>query len=213
MVVVVQLFAADDDAPRHQVGGGVAAFEVAIADGMPQAIDDASGPHRNPHHLHGPDGQAERAEQRQIDERHQGHAGDGEARIDIPLQPVIRAVLAVDAQGFGVLRLFLIQFGALAQDRAQALVDRAVRVIGGFAFGVVLAVDGSPLAGIHRRGQPQPETEEMLQRGMQLERAMRRKAMQVDGDADDRDMRQDQRDRHQLPRRQVEETVVPHGRK
>ncbi|MNE94949.1 hypothetical protein D3C80_1929740 [compost metagenome] len=78
---------------------------------------------------------------------------------------------------------------------------------------MVLAVDGSPLAGIHRRGQPQPETEEMLQRGMQLERAMRRIAMQVDGDADDRDMSQDQRDRHQLPWRQVEETVVPHGRK
>ncbi|MNP35603.1 hypothetical protein D3C76_1289430 [compost metagenome] len=76
---------------------------------------------------------------------------------------------------------------------------------------MVLAVDGGPLAGVHGGGQPQPEAEEVLQRGMQLERAVRRVAVQVDRDADDGDVGQDQGDRHQLPRRQVEEAVVPHG--
>ncbi len=63
VMVVVQLFAADQDAPGHQVGGGVAALEVAIADGMAQAVDHAGGPERNPHHLDRPDGDADSAEQ------------------------------------------------------------------------------------------------------------------------------------------------------
>ncbi len=81
---------------------------------------------------------------------------------------------------------------------------RAVRVVRGFAFGVVLAVDGGPLAGVHRRGQPQPETEEVLERRVQLQRAMRRVAMQVDRDADNGDVSQQQRGRDELPDRQVE---------
>ncbi|MNQ62891.1 hypothetical protein D3C85_772530 [compost metagenome] len=211
MVVVVQLFAADQDAPGHQVGRGVAAFEVAVTEGMAQAIDDAGGPERDPDHLHGPDGEAGSAEQGEVDQRHQGHAADGEARVDIAFHPVIRAVLAVDAQGVFVLRLFLIELGALAQDGPQALDHRAVGVVDGFALGVVLAVDGGPLAGVHGGGHPQPEAEEMLERRMQLQRAVSRIAVKIDGDADDGDMGQHQGDRHQLPRRQVEKSVVPHG--
>nr|GFB59509.1 hypothetical protein [Tanacetum cinerariifolium] len=150
------LFAADQDAPRHQIGRGIAALEVAIADRMTQTVDHASRPDRNPHHLDGPDGDADDAEQRQ--------------RVR-------------------VLRLGAIQLGAFAQHGGQPFDDRAVRVIDGFAFGVMLAVDGGPLAGVLRRGQPQPETEKVLEPGVEFERA---------GDCD------------QLPDGKVEQTVVPH---
>jgi len=144
VVVVVQLFATDEDAPGHEVGRRITAFEVAIADRVTETVDHTGGPERNPDHLHGPHGEAERAEQRQVDQQHQHDAGIGKTRIEVALDPVVRAVLAIDAQGFLVLRLLHVQLGALAHDRAQPLVYRAVRVVGGLAFGVVLAMDGSP---------------------------------------------------------------------
>ncbi|MNP06041.1 hypothetical protein D3C76_980100 [compost metagenome] len=210
VVVIVQFFTADDDAPGHQVGGGVAAFEVAIAQGMAQAVDHPGGPERNPHHLHRPDGDAQGAEQQQVDHRHQCDTAQFVTRVQVALDPVIRAVLAIDAQGFGVARLFTVQLGTFAQHRAQALVHRAVRVVGGFALGVVLAVDGSPLAGVLRRGQPQPETEEMLERAVELQRPVRGVAVQIDSNADDGHVGHQQSDGDQLPGRQVEQAVVPH---
>src|SRR5690606_37956191 len=52
--------------------------------------------------------------------------------------------------------------------------------------------------------QPQPETEEVLQRRMQLQRAVRGKAVQVDGDANDGDVSHQQGGQHQLPDRKIE---------
>ena len=135
-----------------------------------------------------------------------------EARVEIALDPVVRAVLAVDAQGVLVLRLGLVQLRACAQDGEQALVHRAVRILDGLALGMVLTVDSGPFARVHPCGQPQPETEEVLQRGVQVECTVGGIAMQVDGHADDGDMRQHQGNCHQLPRRQVEKTVEPHRR-
>ncbi len=63
MVIVVQLLTADQDAPGHQVGGRIAALEVAITQRVAQAVDHAGGPQRNPEHLHGPDAQTDDAEQ------------------------------------------------------------------------------------------------------------------------------------------------------
>ena len=204
VVVVVQFFTADQDAPGHQIGGSVAAFEVAVADSMAKTVDDACGPHRNPHHLDRPDGDASHTEQGQIDDRHQGHTTNRVAAVDIALNPVVRAVLAVDAQRLLILRLFLIEFGTFAQHGAQPLDNRTVWVIDGFALGMMLAVDGRPLTGVLAGGQPQPEAEEMLECRMQLQRTVRGVAVQVDGDADDGDMRHQQSDCHQLPDRQVE---------
>lgn len=211
VVVVVQLFTADEDAPGHQVGGGVAAFEVAVADGVAEAVDDAGGPDGDPHHLHGPDGHAGGAEQRQVDDRHQGHAADGVARVDVAFEPVIRAVLAVDAQGLLVAGLFAVEFRAAPQHGGQALVHGAVGIVHGFALGVVLAVDGRPLTGVHGGGHPQPEPEEVLEGRVEFEGSMGGIAMQVDRDADDGDVGHHQGDCHELPGRQVEKTVVPHG--
>ena len=175
-----------------------------------QAVDHAGRPERNPHHLHGPDGDTDGAEQQQVDDGHQCNAAQLVARIEVALDPVLRAVLAINAQGFGVARLFPVQLGALAQYRAQAFVNRAVRVVGGFAFGVVFAMDGGPLACVLRRGQPQPEAEEVLERAVELQCPVRGVAMQVDRDADNGHMGHQQSDADQLPGRQVEQAVVPH---
>ncbi|MNE91112.1 hypothetical protein D3C80_1886880 [compost metagenome] len=75
---------------------------------------------------------------------------------------------------------------------------------------MVLAVDGGPFAGVLPGGQPQPETEEVFQRRMQLQGAMGRITVQVHRDADNGDMRHHQNGNDQLPDRQVKKTVVPH---
>ena len=41
MMVVVQFFAADQDGNRHEIRRGVLRFEIAVADGVAKAIDDA----------------------------------------------------------------------------------------------------------------------------------------------------------------------------
>lgn len=199
VVVVVQFFATNDDAPRHQVGRGVAALEVAVADSMAKAVDHAGGPERNPHHLHGPDGDADGAEQQQVDDCHQGDAAQLVARVEVALDPVLWAVLAIDTQGFRIACLFPVEFGPFAHHRGQALYDRAVRVVDGFALGVVLAVDGGPLTGVLCGGQPQPETEEMLEPGVEFQRAVSGIAVQINRDADNGHVGHQQRDCQQLP--------------
>src|SRR5690606_24569893 len=105
-------------------------------------------------------GQPEYAEQGQVDQQHQYYAGIAEAAVEVVLDPVVGAALAVGPQGVLILRLGHVQLGALAQYRAQALLHRAVRIFRGLALGVVLAMDRGPLPGVHAGGQPQPETEE-----------------------------------------------------
>jgi hypothetical protein len=63
-----------------------------------------------------------------------------------------------------------------------------VRILFGIALGVVLAVDRSPFLGDLAGGEPQPETEKMTRDRVQLQRAVRLVAVQVDRDADDRDV-------------------------
>jgi hypothetical protein len=83
-------------------------------------------------------------------------------------------------------------------------------IVDGFALGVVFAVDGGPLAGVLRRGQPQPEAEEVFQAGIELERAMGRITVQIDSDPNNGHVGHQQRDCHQLPGGQIKKTVVPH---
>jgi len=84
---------------------------------------------------------------------------------------------------------------------------RAVRIVFGLAFGVVLAVDRSPLPGNHPGCHPQPATEEVADGRMQIERAVRLAAMQVNGDADDRDVGHDQRVRDNGPSAGMQQTM------
>ena len=70
VVVVVQLFPTNDDAPWHKIGTGVWRFKVAISPVVPSTIDDACSGHRDPHHLHSPNAQTQSAKQSQIDDQH-----------------------------------------------------------------------------------------------------------------------------------------------
>ncbi len=67
-----------------------------------------------------------------------------------------------------------------------------MRILGGLALGVVLAVDRGPFLGDHARGEPQPEAEEMGDHGMQVERAVRLATVQVERHPRDRDLREDE---------------------
>jgi len=74
--------------------------------------------------------------------------------VDVALDPVVGRAMAVFFQRLDHLGLGAIQLGALPEDFFDPARLRAVRVFGGFAFGVVLAVDGDPLLGDHARGEP-----------------------------------------------------------
>src|SRR5690606_34689156 len=70
VMIVVQLFAANDDANRKHVGAGVRAGIVPVADKVAQAVDNARCPEGNPGHLDGPYRQTENTEQSQVDAEH-----------------------------------------------------------------------------------------------------------------------------------------------
>ncbi len=63
--------------------------------------------------------------------------------------------------GFGVFGFSAVEFSALPEDGFDAFGNRAVRVVFGFAAGVVFAVDGYPFTRDHACGQPQPKAEKM----------------------------------------------------
>jgi len=72
-------------------------------------------------------------------------------------------------------------------------------VIHGFAFGVVLAVNGGPLFSDHASGKPEPETEKMGCNRMQIQRTVCLAAVQKNSDASDSDVRHSQGKQHNLP--------------
>jgi hypothetical protein len=56
----------------------------------------------------------------------------------------------------------------------------------------MLAVDGDPFLGDHRRGQPRPKTEEMIEQRMKIHTAVCLAAVQVQRDREDRQLRKNQ---------------------
>ena len=218
VMIVVQLLAADQDAPRDDVGRRVGGREVAVAPVVADAVDDAGRHDRDPRHLHRPDRRAERAEQHEIDGEHQADALPRIARVEVALDPVVGRALAVPVERVLVLRLGTVELGAAEEHLANAARLRAVRVLGGLALRVMLAVDRGPLLRHHPGREPEPEPEEVGDRGVQVERAMRGMPVQVDRDRGDRDVRQRKRDddvappgqRHQAVRGQRQE-IRGHG--
>ena len=55
-MVVMQLFAADEDSPGHDIGGSIVAFEIAVAQIVTNTVNNACGKEWNPDHLHGENG-------------------------------------------------------------------------------------------------------------------------------------------------------------
>ena len=208
MVIVMQFFTADQDAPRRNVTGGIGALEVAIAPVMTDAVDDPGSEQWNPHHLNRPHGDTGGTKQQQVDHRHQSHAAHGEAGIDIALNPVVRAAGAILFQGFLIFRFFTIKLSPFAEDFFDAFDLRAVRVVFGFAFGVVLAVDGGPLESVLSGGQPQPEAKKMFQHRMQFQGPVGGIAVQVYSDADNSDMGHGQGDQNQHTQARGQQAVA-----
>ena len=156
--------------------------------------------------MNGPDGQTDWPEQNQVDD-HQNRNADHRVAIHVALHPVIRCAGAVTLHGFVVLGFGPIQLRTFPQHFLQAEYLWAMRIIRCFTLGVVLTVNGGPLLGDHTGGEPQPETEEMRHGRMQLQRTVRRVAMQVNGDARDRDVRHDQGVHDITPPGQINESV------
>ena len=205
VVVVVQLFPADQYAPRHDVGACVCCFEFAVAPVVPEAVDHARGQERDPRHLHGPDGEADEAEQREVEEEQKY---DGELvvpRVEVALEPVIGRPLTVPVERLLVTRFLAVELGAFPQDLVDADDLRAVRIFLGLDLGVVLAVDRGPLLGHHPGGEPQPETEEVAGDRMQVERAVRLAAVEKNGDGGNSDVGSHQGVGDQAPPRQIQD--------
>ena len=100
MVIIMQFFAANHDAPGRDVGAGVVSREVAVTPIVSDAVDDACGGNRNPRHLHRPNRETQRAKQQNIDCCHERDAARGIGRIEMTFDPIIRRALAVLFHGF-----------------------------------------------------------------------------------------------------------------
>ena len=199
MVVVMQLFTGNQDAPGADIGAGVRRLKVAVTPVVAGAIDDAGRHDRCPGHLQRPDRQTGSTKQRQVDDQHQAHALPGEARVEIAFDPVLGRAVAIAGHGFQVLGLGPVQLGALQQHGLDTVHMRTVRVIRLLALGVVLAVDGGPFLGHLAGAQPQPETEKMRCNQMQIQCPVCLMPMQKHGDADHGDMGHSQGSQHNLP--------------
>ena len=208
MMVIMQFFAADQYAPRHHVFAGILGLEITITPVVADAVDDACGKQRNPYHLHGPDGNADRAEQQRIHHQHRADADAVVFAVDMSFHPVVGCAVTVVFERFFIRAFDAIQFGAFHQHFFQAENLRAVRVVGQLAFGVMLAVNGGPRFGGHAGGCPQPEAKEMADDGVQIQRAMRGVTVQINRDRGDGDMGQSQRGGYVTPPRQVEQSCV-----
>ena len=204
MVVIVQLFTADDDAPRHDVTARVLGLESAVTPVVADTVDNSRGKKRNPHHLHRPDRDADEAEQREIDNHHACYAGYRMRCVDVALHPIVGSTLAEFLERVRVFRFQLVKVGAFPHYLADAEDLRAVRILRRFTTRVVLAVHRGPFLGLHAGGQPQPEAEEMAYQRMQVERAVRRVPVQIDRDGRNGDVSHCQRGDHVAPPRKIE---------
>ena len=74
MVVVVQLFTGNQDAPGRDVGAGIGGFKVAVTPVVRGTIDNARRHHRSPGHLHRPHRQTGGTKQCQVDQKHEAQA-------------------------------------------------------------------------------------------------------------------------------------------
>src|SRR5437588_8605721 len=128
MMIVMELFAADQDAPRHDIAARVFAQEIAVAPVVSDAIDDARGRDGDPRHLNCPDGRPDRTEQREVDYQHEAAALPGKRRVDIALYPVIGRAEAVFLERFLILRFVALELRTLPEHLLDASGLRTVQI-------------------------------------------------------------------------------------
>ena len=72
-MIIVQLFATDQDAPWRYIGRGIRRLKVAITPEVADAVDHTCRKKGNPNHLARPKRNAGDAEQNRIDDQQQRH--------------------------------------------------------------------------------------------------------------------------------------------
>src|SRR5512144_1857432 len=146
---------------------------------MADAVDDSSGPERNPHHLDAPyDRPNKEAEQVDVDTEHKDDAKRVPSGKHMPLEPVVRSSLSILLENSGLLNRLPIVEGTLEDDVPQSFEKRAVRIALTVSKSVMLSVTGNPLLRDDRRRQPQPQPHWQRSEIMQLHAAMCLRAMQ-----------------------------------
>jgi hypothetical protein len=131
--------------------------------------------------------------------------------VDVPLERVFGGAAAVAIEHRLVLRRLAIELDAAPQQGVDAVGLRTVRILLGLAGGMVLTMDGDPLAGDHAGGQPQPQAEEVAYGRVQFHGTVRLGTVQEDGDSGDGDVGQQQGCEDQLPYGEIEKTVDQGG--
>ena len=101
---------------------------------------------------------------------------------------------------------FYVEEHAKEQYTPDTVDLRAVGIIRCFDLGVMLAMHGHPFFGDHACGQPQPESEEVTDHGLQVKRVVCLVTMEVDRDANNRDVGECQCDQRVAPPRQSEKS-------
>src|SRR5439155_24785986 len=87
---------AGTDRDRRDVAAFVLHLEVAVPEGVTNAIHDARGPERDPQHLHAPHERAdEEAEEIDVDPEHDDDAKPIQAREQMALEPIVGCTLAI----------------------------------------------------------------------------------------------------------------------
>ena len=127
-------------------------------------------------------------EQDHVDDQHEVVAAVRIWLVDVALQPVVRAPVAVLGDRLRIGRGSPVQLCPFQQQLPDSEDFRAVWILIRLHPGVMLAVHRDPLLGDGPRREPEPEPEEVRKRGMQVERPVRLVAMQVDRDRHDRDV-------------------------
>src|SRR5690348_4745733 len=200
VMVVVELLAAEPDGDGGDVPALVLHVEVAIAERVADAIDDAGRPERDPDHLHAPHERSdEEAEQPDVDAEHQQDADPVERREQMPLEPVGGRALAVFLEHARLAHGLAVVERALEQDLAQSLDHRAVRVALAIGERVVLAMAGDPFLGDDGRGEPEPEAHRRRRNSVESDAAMGLRPMKKERDADVRDVPCDDDEEHGHP--------------
>src|SRR5437868_12062454 len=147
-MVVVQLLAADQDAPGNNVGARVRDIVAAVAEVVANAVDHPGGPERDPGHLCEPYEDARYdAESEGVDAEQHEYSDVGVARVPVALDPVVRRAVAVALERFLVERLRDVEEHAGPEHAVDAVDLRAVRILDRLALGVVLAMDRRPFLG------------------------------------------------------------------
>src|SRR5688572_2485345 len=100
MMVVMQLLAADEDAPGDDVGAGVPGRKVAVAPEMADAVDHPGRPERDPGDLRKVDKRnGHDTEQSDVGHSHQRQSKFHLLRVDMTLEPVVRGAVTVTLDG------------------------------------------------------------------------------------------------------------------